>query len=232
MSQVAELVALQEIDGEAAAARAALSDVENRLQGDEELDEARRQLIETDAERKAVLAQQRKLEDEVERLNSRIAPEEKRLYDGSVKNPKELTSIQHELELLKAARSQQEDALVEVLDKAETVERQRSELQSEVARLEARWSRIQEELRIEARRLGDAMARIEQKREAQKAKIPPRLLATYEDLKRRKGGTAVAKIQGNTCAGCRIGIPDAVRSRALAGVAIAQCPSCERILHP
>lgn len=133
---------------------------------------------------------------------------------------------------MKAARSQQEDALVEVLDRAEAIERQRSELHSEVARLEARWARVQEELRAEAGRLGDAITGIERRRDTQKTKVPPPLLTTYEDLRRRKGGTAVAKIQGNTCAGCRIGIPDALRSRALAGVAVAQCPSCERILHP
>ncbi len=232
MSQVAELVALQEIDAESAAARAALADVEARLQGDAELDEARRQLIQVEAERATIVATQRGLEDEVERLNDRIAPEEKRLYDGSVRNPKELTGIQHELELLKAARERQEDALVEVLDQAETASRQRSEAQGAVTRLEERWSRTQEELRLEARRLGDAIARIDQRREAQAARIPPRLLATYEDLRRRKGGTAVARIKGNTCSGCRITIPDALRSRVLAGETVAQCPNCERIFHP
>lgn len=232
MSQVAELVALQEIDAESAAARAALADVEARLQGDAELDEARRQLIQAEAERATIVATQRRLEDEVERLNDRIAPEEKRLYDGSVRNPKELTGIQHELELLKAARERQEDALVEVLDQAETASRQRSEAQGAVARLEERWSRTQEELRLEARRLGDAIARIDQRREAQAARIPPRLLVTYEDLRRRKGGTAVARIKGNTCSGCRITIPDALRSRVLAGETVAQCPNCERIFHP
>ncbi len=232
MSQVAELVALQEIDAESAAARAALADVEARLQGDAELDEARRQLIQVEAERATIVATQRRLEDEVERLNDRIAPEEKRLYDGSVRNPKELTGIQHELELLKAARERQEDALVEVLDQAETASRQRSEAQGAVTRLEERWSRTQEELRLEARRLGDAIARIDQRREAQAARIPPRLLATYEDLRRRKGGTAVARIKGNTCSGCRITIPDALRSRVLAGETVAQCPNCERIFHP
>ncbi|MBE7518229.1 MAG: hypothetical protein HS107_03200 [Thermoflexaceae bacterium] len=232
MSQVAELVALQEIDAESAAARAALADVEARLQGDAELDEARRQLIQAEAERATIVATQRRLEDEVERLNDRIAPEEKRLYDGSVRNPKELTGIQHELELLKAARERQEDALVEVLDQAETASRQRSEAQGAVTRLEERWSRTQEELRLEARRLGDAIARIDQRREAQAARIPPRLLVTYEDLRRRKGGTAVARIKGNTCSGCRITIPDALRSRVLAGETVAQCPNCERIFHP
>lgn len=232
MSQVAELVALQEIDAESAAARAALADVEARLQGDAELDEARRQLIQAEAERATIVATQRRLEDEVERLNDRIAPEEKRLYDGSVRNPKELTGIQHELELLKATRERQEDALVEVLDQAETASRQRSEAQGAVTRLEERWSRTQEELRLEARRLGDAIARIDQRREAQAARIPPRLLATYEDLRRRKGGTAVARIKGNTCSGCRITIPDALRSRVLAGETVAQCPNCERIFHP
>ena len=231
MSQVIELVTLQQIDNEAAALRGALASVEQRLAGDEELEAARARLATADATRSAIAAEQRTLEAEVERLNAKILPEEKRLYDGSVHNPKELTSIQHELDLLKTTRARHEDALVEVLDRAEAAERERDEARASVTRLEARWAQNRGELEREARRLSATIAGVDQSREAQAAKVPPRVLHTYEDLRRRKSGVAVARIQGGACMGCRIGIPDAVRTRALSGVVLAQCPNCERILY-
>jgi hypothetical protein len=231
MSQIAELLALQEIDDEAARLKARLSEVERRLEGSEELEEARAALAEAESRRHDVHVEQRRLEDEVATLSARISPEEKRLYDGSVKNPKELTSIQHEVEVLKSQRSRLEDELVEVLDRAEAADRDLAAARQEVVRLDEAWASTRKELEGERESLLGAITRAEAKSAAQKSAIDPRSLRIYEDLRRRKPGQVVVRIQGGICSGCRIGIPDAVRTRALAGAMLAQCPSCERILY-
>lgn len=231
MSQIAELLALQEIDDEAARLRMRVSEVERRLEGSEELEEARRTLAEAESLSHDVHVQQRRLEDEVATLSSRIAPEEKRLYDGSVKNPKELTSIQHEVEVLKAQRSRLEDELVEVLDRAEAADRELAGARHEVARLEQDWTTTRQDLQRERESLLAAITAADANSAGQKARVDARSLRTYEDLRRRKAGHVVVRIQGGTCSGCRIGIPDAIRTRALAGATLAQCPSCERILY-
>jgi hypothetical protein len=230
MSQVLDLLTLQGYDDEAAALRAALSDVERRLQGDEELDEARRALIEAESTAKDVHRQQKLLEDEVERLSDKIAPEEKRLYDGSVRNPKELASIQHELELLRAERGKFEDRLIEALTQREAADTGLREAKKLVTQLEARWEQQTRDLKHEAIRLGDLIARAESRREAQKTLVTARVLQVYEDVRRRKGGMAVAKIQGGSCMGCRVTIPGSLRRRAMSQETLAQCPNCDRIL--
>ena len=113
MTQVTDIRTLQEIDDEAATLRAALEDVERRLRGSEELNEARRTSAAVDSELADVRRAQRRIEGEVEGLTARIEPEEKRLYDGSVRNPKELQNIQHELDALKHQRTKLEDQLLE-----------------------------------------------------------------------------------------------------------------------
>jgi len=231
MSEVIALVTLQELDNEAAALRAALAAVEQRLAGDEDLEEARRRLAQAEAVRAAVAAEQRALEGEIERLTGKILPEEKRLYDGTVHSPKELSSIQHEVDLLKATRARNEDALVDVMDRSEAAERECVEARADVARLEARWEQQRGDLEREAVRLSGAIAGSNRTRTAQAATVPPRMLQTYEDLRRRKAGVAVSKVKSGTCMGCRIGIPDSVRTRALSGTALVQCPNCERILY-
>ena len=222
------MLTLQGIDDEAAAFRAALADVERRLQGDEELAEARRSFATAETSLAALRKDQRRLEGEVEGLNDKIAREEKRLYDGSVKNPKELTNIQHEVDGFKAHRGTFEDELIGVLDAAEEADRAYRAAGKLVTALEARWQGEQDALKHEAHRLNDLITRAEIRREAQKVKVPPRALHMYDDLRRRKGGMAVARIVGPNCSGCRVTIPDGMRKRAFAD--LVQCPNCERIL--
>jgi predicted nucleic acid-binding Zn-ribbon protein len=230
MSQVLEILTLQSLDDEVASLTAALAEVDRRLLGDEGLDAARERLAAASQALVDEQRRQRSAEADVAGLSARIAPEEKRLYDGSVKNPKELGSIQHEIELLKAARSKVEDHLLEVLSRLEVLEPELREARDAVAALEERWATMSEELARDAERLKRAIAASDSKREAQKGRLPARFLLLYEDIRRRKGGMAVARIQGSACSGCRITVPDAVRKRAFGTETIAQCPNCDRIL--
>lgn len=231
MPQVTDIRTLQEIDDEAAALRAALDDVERRLRGSEELNEARRNAAALDAEMADVRRAQRRIEGDVEGLTSRIEPEEKRLYGGSVRNPKELQNIQHELSNLKEQRSKLEDQLLEVMTNLDRVEREQGQATRKLAQEEARWERDQGDLKHEALRLNDLITRADARREAQKLKINPRNLLVYEDVRRRRGGVAVSRVTGGNCGGCRVGIPEAVRKRAFGADQLAQCPNCERILY-
>ncbi|MCK9518095.1 MAG: C4-type zinc ribbon domain-containing protein [Dehalococcoidia bacterium] len=230
MSQVLEILTLQTIDDEAASLRAALADIDRRLQGDEELIAARHELLEVESRLNAVRSRQRRLEDEVESLSDKLAREETRLYDGSVKVLKELQGLQAEVENLQKTRSSLEDELIGVLDEAEAIDREYAAKAAVVRKLEERWEQHSQDLRREARRLTDAVVRVDARREAQKTKISPRPLQLYEDLRVRKGGMAVARVVGATCSGCRVAIPDAVRRKAMSPTDLAQCPNCERIL--
>lgn len=230
MSTVQDIVTLQAFDNEAAAFRAALADVEQRLAGDPELDEARRLFQEREGAVANQRKEQRRIDGEIADLTARIDPEERRLYDGSVKNPKELQNIQHELDLLKKQRTTLEEQLLSVMSQLEAANRATEETQAEVARLEQRREQQTGELKLEAQKLQGAIEIADQKRLRQKEVIPPRSLATYEDLRRRKGGLAVAKLQGGVCQGCRIMVPEGIRRRVFSPALLAQCPSCDRIL--
>lgn len=230
MSPVLDLLTLQALDDEAANLQATLADMERRLQGDEPLNEARRQFAEAAESAGALQKEQRRLEGEIQRLNGRIEPEEKRLYSGSVTNAKELQNIQHELDLLKAQRSKLEDEDLEVLSRLEAAEQERARALRAVEAHELRRSQDVEALRRELATLNDALTRVQAKRIAQQSNIEPRMVSLYEDLRRRKGGQGVVRIQGSACTGCRVQLPDAVRRRAMSPTQLAQCPNCERIL--
>jgi predicted nucleic acid-binding Zn-ribbon protein len=230
MALVMEIRTLQEIDDEAAKLRGTLEDVQRRLQGSPELDATRTRIAAADTQLAEVRRAQHKTEGEVEGLTARIAPEEKRLYDGSVRNPKELSSIQHELELLKGQRSKLEDELLEVMTRLEAAEGEHKSAQKAMLQAEARWEAERESLEQQTAQLQAQITRSDAKREAQKMKVSPFGLTKYEDIRKRRGGVAIARVAGGNCGACRVGIPEAVRKQAF-GDGLAQCPNCERILY-
>ena len=231
MTQVTDLRTLQEIDDEVSRLSGTLEDVQRRLQGSEELAGARESFAAADVELNDARKEQRRIDGQVQGLTAKIDPEEKRLYDGSVRNPKELSSIQHELELLKQQRSKAEDELLEVMARLEAAETAHADAQKTLVRAEARWEAERTSLTDESARLSGNLASAESKRMAQQGKISARNLAIYEDVRRRRGGVAVARVAGGNCGGCRVSIPEAVRRRAFAPDQLAQCPNCERILY-
>jgi predicted nucleic acid-binding Zn-ribbon protein len=231
LTQVTEIRTLQEIDNEAEGHRAALDEVERRLAASEVLDSARERLAGAETELAAVKREQRKVEGDIEGLSARIAPEEKRLYDGSVRNPKELASIQHEVELLREQRTKLEDQLLEVMQRLEAAETEHVAARSDATRAEEARDRELTDLTAQSVRLKDAIAAVEVKRDAQLPKILPRNLKTYQDVRKRRGSAAVSRINGGNCGGCRVSIPEAVRRKAFTADELAQCPNCASILY-
>jgi predicted nucleic acid-binding Zn-ribbon protein len=225
-----DILTLQGLDDETTQLQATLADVERHLHGDSALNEARERFASADGQLSAARQEQRRLDAAIQDLTARIDPEEKRLYGGTVSSAKELTTIQHEVELLKEQRAKHEDALLEVLARLEAAEGERADALRQVEQREMRRAQDVEGLRAEADRLNAAITRVQAKRVAEQTKVDTRTLALYEDLRRRKGGHAVARIQGGSCSGCRIALPDAVRRRAMSPAQLAQCPNCERIL--
>jgi predicted nucleic acid-binding Zn-ribbon protein len=229
MAEALDLLTLQSIDDEIASSRAALGEIGRRLEGDPGLLAAREELAELRSRRESLGRDQRRLEGSVADQTAHIEREERKLYDGSVKNPKELLSLQQEVEGLKAARARVEDELLEVLSEAETAAGEHGVAEATVARLEARWGTQSESLVQEGKRLEVLLTRLEARRLAEAPKVSAASLRMYDAIRARRG-SAVAQMRGASCGGCRVAIPDALRRRAMAGSALVQCPNCERIL--
>lgn len=230
MPQVLDLASLQEHDDALARLNGDLEGARAELGDDDALEAARAAAEEAEARCTSLERDQRRLENEIDALVSRIEREEARLYDGSVGLPKELAGIQQEVASLRTRLSNVEDTELELLDKLEAAEAAREEAKAALAREEA----ASEEKRT---RLGDAIARLEGEiaaagaaRDGCAGRLTPALIAQYEDLRRRKNGVAVARMQGNSCTGCRVSVPPAARKRALDPEVPALCPNCERIL--
>jgi uncharacterized protein len=232
MTRISELYDLQDIDLEIDSRRAAISDAESHLGESEEV-EAAAVIV---SEREEAVQESRKAlksaEREIDELTNRIKPFEKKLYDGSLNNPKELAAIQEDIRSIQARKRVLEDKALDIMSSLEEAERALAQAKEEHAALAAAWEAEQRRLKQEIETLSAQIARLEEKREAQRAQVDGQALALYDVLRPKHQGRAVAKVERGTCGGCRISLPMSLLQRARAGAnAIVQCSSCERILY-
>ena len=230
MPQVADLASLQEYDDILVRLTAELDEARVDLADDEALQSARRAVAEVEERCAALERDQRRLEGEIDGLVARVEREEKRLYDGSVGLPKELAGIQQEIASLRSRLSDIEDTELELLDRLEEAEGAREAARAAVEQAESDSKEKHERLGGVITRLEGEIEATNTQRETCQGRLTAGLVAQYEDLRRRRGGVAVAHLQGSVCAACRVGVPPSARKRALDQEAPALCPNCERFL--
>jgi len=135
LSKGRQLYELQEVDLEIDSKREALSNVMSHLGESEALAEACISLA-GEEERLAELERsQRGGEWEVEDVRAKVAILEEKLYGGAVKNPKELASLQEQVENLKRRRKGLEDKVLDIMTEVETMGQKVSLRRREVARI-------------------------------------------------------------------------------------------------
>jgi predicted nucleic acid-binding Zn-ribbon protein len=172
--------------------------------------------------------QQHSAEWEINDLGDKLTTAEDKLYSGTVKNPKELSNLQHETDGLKARRNQLEDETLETMDQAELATASVTSLGSKLKKLEAEWHNQQQQLSTAMEQLKTKLSDLKHKRQQLSADIDPSTVEFYHELKKQKG-TAVAKIEQGICHGCRISLSTAELQQARSG-SLVQCSSCGRIL--
>jgi predicted nucleic acid-binding Zn-ribbon protein len=232
MTSATELLGLQEIDLLRDKNRAQLADIEARLAETEELIAAREAVAAAEAELQGRRGQQKDIETRLADLDAKIRPIEKRLYDGSVRNPKELTDLQREVDSLKANRSALEDEGLEYVDAVEAADQSLAAARQALRAVEAQWQADQEGLRSSRARIERETAQLDAERSRLATGMAAVALAEYEKLRGARQGRAVARIERGSCQGCRVSLPTHVIQRAHSAANLVQCPRCERILVP
>jgi len=172
--------------------------------------------------------QQHSAEWEIDDLSSKLSKEEEELYSGRIKNPKDLTSLQHEVELLKSKRTQLEDNALAIMDKVEQAEANAATISQELKAVEAEWQSQQQELSAEKEQLETKLSDLRTKRESLLAEIDPQVAELYHELRKQKK-LAVAKVEQGICGSCRISLPITDLQQVRSGN-LVHCSSCGRIL--
>jgi uncharacterized protein len=196
-----------------------------------QLKEVDGQRIEAETKVSDLTREQKKADAEVEQVRARRTRDEERLNSGAVSNPKDLSSLQHELVALERRISTLEDAELEVMESLE-------EAQSVLSARQAEVDRIKDEIERKVAARDTAITVIDQQlvdaaaeRESTAVGVPDDLMALYDKL-RGQYGVGAAALRARRCEGCRLEINGAdLRELAAAPEdEVLRCPECSRIL--
>jgi predicted nucleic acid-binding Zn-ribbon protein len=189
-------------------------------------------IVEFQDRRLAHLTSQRKVEDELEALAARAAAEEAKLYGGGVTALRELQALQSELEAVRRRQGQLEDEALADMESVEELSLLIAEEEREVAGREREVIQLIGVIGAAEAAIDSELATTAAGREALADGLSADLLATYERLRARLDGVAVARLEGGHCLGCHLALPatevDAVR-RAPEGAFVTH-EGCGRIL--
>ena len=228
MTLAKTLYDLQQIDLDIHREQETLDDINRQLGESEALGQARAELL---AEKKHLAEtekQQRDLEYEIDDLRSSIKKLNDKLYGGKEKNPKELVSLEKELEIFKAKLRHKEDDLLDLMAEIESVQDKIKTNTGRLGHLEEEWQQEQKELTQKQARVKSRLSDLNRTRQTLASDIARQTLELYEGIRSRKG-QAVVKIEQGRCQGCRLNLAVNELQRARAGDLI-QCSSCGRIL--
>ena len=156
---------------------------------------------------------------------------QQKLYQGTVTNPKELSNIEKEIEALGRQRSDLDGRILELMEETEQAQaaltvaeeeaRQTEGHQSAtVAAFRSRHEALALELADLARQRQDAMLLVEDKA----------ALKRYEDIRAKTGGIGIARIEGNSCGGCRMTLPATLIKTVREAAQMQTCENCGRLL--
>jgi predicted nucleic acid-binding Zn-ribbon protein len=231
VSKAESLYRLQTLDLEIAEKTNRRQEIEASLGESEALRKARRLLQAEEQQLAEFQKRLRRQEMDLRSLSSKIAAEEKKLYGGRIKNPKELASLQEEVKYLKRNKSEMEDEMLETMLEIEDGEAEVAAKRERLQEIEAQWSREQADLREEQAALQARLDGLAGQRKALRASIDDRDLVVYEELRRRKGGLGVALLVGGLCQGCSVTLPSGEVQKARRSQDLAFCSNCGRILY-
>lgn len=171
---------------------------------------------------------QQDAEWEVEDVAGKLLSAQESLYSGRITSPKELSSLQHEVEGFKNKRDNLEEKALEIMEQVEATTNELEGLRWQLNEVEKSWRQEQQQLTGAIEELKISLSKLEEKRQQALAVIDAETADCYSKIRQKKG-QAVARVEQGICRGCGISLSTAELQR-VKGDRIIMCNSCGRIL--
>ncbi|MFL5736500.1 MAG: zinc ribbon domain-containing protein [Actinomycetota bacterium] len=178
----------------------------------------------------AVTAEQRRLENEIDSVSRKTDAEQKRLYDGTIVNVKELDALQSEIKNLGERRGRLEDDVLERMERREDLDTRIAKAETDVNAARETLERETAGFATELDEISTKTAELEEQREGIAAGIDGELLELYEDLRSQKRGVGVAALVDGVCQGCHQKLSAMELDHLKKTTGIKRCEYCRRIL--
>lgn len=231
MSRVQQLYQLQLLDTEADQIQQRLAEIEASLGDNEHITRAEAGAETADKKLHQAQAKMRDLDLELKGLTEKIDREEKLLYGGSARSPKEAANLQDEIASLKRRRGDREELFLAAMVEVEELEKELERVRVDLDAVKASWSDVQQTLQQEQAELRARLAQLVEQRPSITGAISEEDLARYQALRKTKAGRAVALMKDSVCQGCGVTASSNKERQARQGTELIYCGVCGRILY-
>lgn len=231
MNSAFHLYQLQKVDSQINLLDIRLKEIADLLRNDSEIQAATQALFEVSSSLSAANSVLQDIEQKIRTKRNKLEQSESSLYAGNIKNPKELQDLQKEVASLKSVISEYENEQMEQMILIEQIEKEKNihedQLNSANKKLELR----QKDLVEESKRIETQRSKLLTEREISLSQVPELLILTYDDLRKKKSGVAVARVEDQTCSICGTSLTPAECQAAKSSTKIFTCSSCGRVLY-
>jgi len=178
---------------------------------------------------KQIESDRKRLELDVDARKQQI--EKYSLQQFQTKKNEEYRALAHEIELCKEAIVKLEDQQLELMEQAETAQREVSAFTQSAAEdkktIDSRLADLAGREQSLSKELGDLQAN----REELAGAVDEGVRQRYERLVKNKGQSVVVGIQHGVCGGCHMQLSRQIIVSCQAEQEIVNCPNCGRILY-
>ena len=178
---------------------------------------------------KQIESDRKRLELDVDARKQQI--EKYSLQQFQTKKNEEYRALAHEIELCKEAIVKLEDQQLELMEQAETAQREVSAFTQSAAQdkktIDSRLADLAGREQSLSKELGD----LQTNREELAGAVDEGVRQRYERLVKNKGQSVVVGIQHGVCGGCHMQLSRQIIVSCQAEQEIVNCPNCGRILY-
>ena len=169
-----------------------------------------------------------KSEGELEMLEAKLTEHETRLFAGGM-SARETEHMRLEVQSLAGQKEAMEERVLAMLEDVDPARDAVATLDKEIATVESEKSQLESVIKQEWKSIDGELARKEERKKEALEPVPGELVEIYEDLRGRKEGVAIGRLENGVCGGCHMTLSSAEQAEALAAE-IPRCVHCRRIL--
>ena len=169
---------------------------------------------------------------DVEQVRERMTRDRQLMDSGTIGDPKQLQSLQSELDSLTRRQSDLEDVELEIMERVEGARAAVGQLTGERDELVRECDEVASRVHDQRADIADERRIVEGERAALATQIPVDLLGLYDKIRADHGGLGAAPLHRGTCEGCRLKLPptEIEALRVAPPDAVIRCEECRRIL--
>lgn len=229
--QLKALYEMQKLDVEIARANAGLAALDGALALRRKHAAAKKEFDVADKAWKDGEVELKDSELKLKSIDDKRTATEKKLYGGSVSSPKELSSLEKEIEHLKTQQGQLDERVLKLYESVEALRETEKAAKTVMDGLEAQARTVIGKEAKERKRLEAELARLLPEREAAADKITDKhLLSRYESIRKKSGKTGIGMILEHKCEGCHVAVTNFTIRNIFEDKGIEYCENCGRIL--